>query len=213
VGQKVNPLGFRLGITKKAHSDWFASRNSYASLLEQDYKVRSYVDKKLSNRGISRVEIKRDSGQVDINFYTSRPGMLVGRSGESIEAIRSDLLLILGNSIQLHLNVFDVPKVDADAKLVADFIVQQLQKRVAFRRVLRTAIQKIQSSPSIKGVKLQIAGRLNGAEIARTEWVREGRVPLQTLRANIDYCSCQAHTIYGVLGIKVWIFLGEEVVC
>ena len=212
MGQKVNPLGFRLGITKSAHSDWFASRNSYASLLEQDYKVRSYVDKKLSNRGISRVEIKRDSGQVDINFYTSRPGMLVGRSGESIEAIRTDLLSILGDHAQLHLNVFDVPKVDADATLVADFIVQQLQKRVAFRRVLRTAIQKIQSSPSIKGVKLQIAGRLNGAEIARTEWVREGRVPLQTLRANIDYCSCQAHTIYGVLGIKVWIFLGEDFV-
>ena len=208
MGQKTHPLGFRLGITQQHRSSWFELKENYSSSLEEDYKIRKHIESNLSSAGISKIEIHRKSDQIELNIHTSRPGIIVGKSGSGIEKLKEELSRSLHSSKQLRINVSELTKADSDASLIAEFIAQQLEKRVAFRRATRQAIQKAQRL-NVQGIKVQVSGRLNGAEIARSEWVREGRVPLQTLRADIDYSTKRAQTTYGVLGIKVWVFNGE----
>jgi small subunit ribosomal protein S3 len=208
MGQKTHPLGFRLGITQKHRSSWFELKEFYPSTLEEDYKIRQHLEKSLSGAGISKIEINRKSDQIELEIHTSRPGVIVGRSGSNIEKLKEELSKILKTNRQIRINVTELTKADSDASLIGEFIAQQLEKRVAFRRATIQAIQKAQRL-NIQGIKVQVSGRLNGAEIARSEWVREGRVPLQTLRADIDYATKRAQTTYGVLGVKVWVFNGE----
>lgn len=209
MGQKTHPLGFRLRITQNHRSSWFASSKDYPSILAEDYAIRDYVKLNLSSAGISKVEIHRKSDQVELEIHTSRPGIIVGRSGSGIDTIKEDLRKIINKKNQIRVNVTELKNVDSDATLIAEFIAQQLEKRIAFRRATRQAIQKAQRA-NVQGIKVQVSGRLNGAEIARSEWVREGRVPLQTLRADIDYATKEADTTYGKLGVKVWVFNGEK---
>lgn len=208
MGQKTHPLGFRLGITQTHRSSWFEVSENYPTVLEEDFKIRAYVENEVNNAGLSKILINRKSDQVEIEIFTSRPGVIVGRSGGGIEKMKLDLYKLTKNTKQIRINVSEIAKPDGDAALIAEFIAQQLEKRVAFRRATRQAIQRAQRA-DVQGIKVQVSGRLNGAEIARTEWVREGRVPLQTLRADIDYATKKAFTIYGILGIKVWVFNGE----
>lgn len=208
MGQKIHPIGFRLGITQEHRSRWFADSNRYPELLQEDYQIRQYVQKNLSNAGISEVRIERKADQIDLEIRTARPGVVVGRGGSGIENLRVNLQKMLGSSRQIRINVVEVARVDADAALIAEYITQQLERRVSFRRVVRQAIQRAQRA-GVEGIKIQVGGRLNGAEIARSEWTREGRVPLHTLRADIDYSYRTARTIYGILGVKVWVFKGE----
>ncbi|RMF62662.1 MAG: 30S ribosomal protein S3 [Cyanobacteria bacterium J069] len=209
MGQKIHPVGFRLGITQEHRSLWFADSSRYPKLLQEDYKIRKYVAKELSSAGISEVRIERKADQIDLQVLTARPGVVVGRGGAGIEKLREGLQKELGDSSrQIRINVVEVARVDADAALIGEYVQQQLEKRVSFRRVVRQAITRAQKS-GVQGIKIQVSGRLNGAEIARTEYTREGKVPLHTLRADIDYAYITAQTIYGVLGIKVWVFKGE----
>ena len=213
MGQKIHPVGFRLGITQEHQSRWFAEPDRYPELLQEDYKLRQYIEQKLgryaqNNAGISEVRIERKADQIDLEVRTARPGVVVGRGGQGIESLRLGLQGALGGNRQIRINVVEIQRVDADAYLIAEYIAQQLERRVSFRRVVRQAIQRAQRA-GVQGIKIQVGGRLNGAEIARTEWTREGRVPLHTLRADIDYSGCTAKTIYGILGIKVWVFKGE----
>ena len=208
MGQKIHPTGFRLGITKDHKSCWYADTKRYPELLQEDRLIREYVNKELNNAGISQVRIERKADQIDLAIHTARPGVVVGRGGSGIEKLRTELQTSVGNNRQIRINVIEVPRVDADAALIAEYITQQLERRVSFRRVVRQAIQRAQRA-EVLGIKIQVSGRLNGAEIARTEWVREGRVPLHTLRADIDYSYRTALTIYGILGVKVWVFKGE----
>jgi small subunit ribosomal protein S3 len=208
VGQKIHPIGFRLGVTKEHRSRWYADTKRYPETLQEDYAIRQYIDKNLSNAGISEVKIERKADQIDLEIHTARPGVVVGRGGSGIEALRTGLQAKLGSNRQIRINVIEVSQVDADAALIAEYIAQQLERRVSFRRVVRQTIQRAQRA-EVQGIKIQVSGRLNGAEIARTEWTREGRVPLHTLRADIDYAYRTALTTYGILGIKVWIFKGE----
>ncbi|XTZ19560.1 MAG: 30S ribosomal protein S3 [cyanobacterium endosymbiont of Rhopalodia fuxianensis] len=208
MGQKIHPIGFRLGVTKEHQSCWYADAKHYPELLQEDRRVRNYITKNLSNAGISSIRIERKADQIDLAINTARPGVVVGRGGSGIEQLRVGLQQELGGNRQIRINVVEVSRVDADAALIAEYITQQLERRVSFRRVVRQAIQRAQRA-EVKGIKIQVGGRLNGAEIARTEWVREGRVPLHTLRADIDYSYRTAQTIYGILGVKVWIFKGE----
>lgn len=209
MGQKIHPIGFRLGITQEHRSRWFADAKRYPELLQEDHKIRQFVEKNLSNAGISEVRIERKADQIDLEIHTARPGVVVGRGGTGIEKLRTDLQEVLGSgNRQIRINVIEVARVDADAGLIAEYIAQQLERRVSFRRVVRQAIQRAQRA-DVQGIKVQVSGRLNGAEIARTEWTREGRVPLHTLRADIDYAYRTAKTVYGILGVKVWVFKGE----
>lgn len=209
MGQKIHPIGFRLGVTQEHRSRWYADARHYPDILKEDYKIRQYVEKNLSNAGISEVRIERKADQIELEVKTARPGVVVGRGGSGIEALRTGLQATLGSSDrQIRINVVEVARVDADAALLAEYIAQQLERRVSFRRVVRQAIQRAQRA-NVQGIKIQVSGRLNGAEIARTEWTREGRVPLHTLRADIDYSYRTAQTIYGILGVKLWVFKGE----
>lgn len=212
MGQKIHPVGFRLGITREHKSRWYANTKRYPELMLEDYQIRQYVEKNLSNAGIAQIRIERKADQIDLEIHTARPGVVVGRGGAGIENLRQGVQDALGGdrSRQVRINVIEVDRVDADAVLIGEYIAQQLEKRVSFRRVVRQAIQRAQRA-EVQGIKIQVSGRLNGAEIARTEWVREGRVPLHTLRADIDYSYRTAKTIYGILGIKVWVFKGEVI--
>lgn len=208
MGQKIHPIGLRLGITKEHLSCWYADSKRYPELLQEDFQIRNYIDKTLNNAGISATEIERKADQISLQIHTARPGVVVGRGGSGIESLRVGLQQLLGGNRQISINVSEVSRVDADAVLIAEYITQQLERRVSFRRVVRQAMQRAQRA-EVQGIKIQISGRLNGAEIARTEWTREGRVPLHTLRADIDYAYRTAETIYGILGVKVWVFKGE----
>jgi small subunit ribosomal protein S3 len=210
MGQKVHPVGFRLGITKDHLSCWYAEPKEYPQLLQEDHLIRQYIDKNLSNASVSEVRIDRKADQIELSIHTARPGVVVGKGGAGIEKLRTDLQALLKNQRQFRVNVIEVANVDANAALMAEFIGSQLERRVSFRRVVRQALQRAEKA-EVKGIKIQVSGRLNGAEIARSEWVREGRVPLHTLRADIDYCYRTASTIYGILGVKVWIFKGEVI--
>ena len=210
MGQKTHPLGFRLGITQEHKSKWYANFNQYANILEEDDKIRTYINTISQANSISNVQINRNglNDQIQLNIETGKPGILVGDMGAGLENLLNNIKKILPESRQLTINVFEVEKVDLNASLLADLVAEQLEKRIAFRRAIREALQRAQKQ-NVKGIKIQVSGRLNGAEIARSEWVREGRVPLQTLRADIDYATQEANTIYGVLGIKVWLFKSE----
>ncbi|HEY9624828.1 MAG TPA: 30S ribosomal protein S3 [Crinalium sp.] len=215
MGQKIHPVGFRLGITQEHRSRWFADSARYPKLLQEDYIIRNFFEKNplklksLESPSISEIRIERKADQIDLEVHTARPGVVVGRGGQGIEELRGGLQRVLGGGDrQIRMNVVEVARVDADAALIAEYVAQQLERRVSFRRVVRQAIQRAQRA-GVQGIKIQISGRLNGAEIARTEATREGKVPLHTLRADIDYVYKTAQTIYGVLGIKVWIFKGE----
>ena len=215
MGQKIHPTGLRLGITQEHRSRWYADPNRYPELLQEDHKIRHFFQKNplklkgLESPGIAQIRIERKADQIDLEVHTARPGVVVGRGGQGIEELRGGLQQVLGGGDrQIRINVIEVARVDADAVLIAEYIAQQLERRVSFRRVVRQAIQRAQRA-GIEGIKIQVSGRLNGAEIARPEWTREGRVPLHTLRADIDYAYTIASTIYGTLGIKVWVFKGE----
>nr|YP_009257578.1 ribosomal protein S3 [Coeloseira compressa]ANH09661.1 ribosomal protein S3 [Coeloseira compressa] len=210
MGQKTHPLGFRIGITQEHKSSWFAKTNIYPKLINEDYKIRSYIETQLHNASISLIYIERKIDQIEINIHTGRPGIIVGKMGTGINKLRKKLQEILNNPTQIRLNIVEITEPDKKAELISGFIAQQLEKRIAFRRAIRQGIQRSQKT-NIQGIKVQVSGRLNGAEIARSEWIREGRVPLQTLRADIDYSHKTAQTIYGVLGIKVWIFNKEKI--
>jgi small subunit ribosomal protein S3 len=207
MGQKVHPVGLRLGITRTHKSRWFSEPKTYPLLLEEDYKIRTYITKNLESAGIADIEIERKADQVEISIRTARPGVVVGRGGAGIDKLRTELEQFLGRK-SVRINVQEVARVDAEPSLIGDYIVSQLERRVAFRRVMRQAIQRAQRA-GIQGIKLMVSGRLNGAEIARSEWAREGRVPLHTLRADVDYAERRAKTIYGIIGVKVWVFRGE----
>ncbi len=209
MGQKTHPSGFRIDITEEHKSSWFSDMKIYPRLIEEDYKIRSFIHKKLQKAYISKVKIDRKLDQIEIHIHTARPGMILGKSGSGIDTIRKQLIKELQTFNKIRINIIEVTEPDKEAILLAQWITQQLEKRVAFRRTIRQAIQKAQKA-NISGIKVQIAGRLNGAEIARKEWVREGRVPLQTLRADINYAYAQAHTIYGILGVKIWLFKDEK---
>jgi len=210
MGQKTHPLGFRLGITQEHKSTWYANFNQYATILEEDDKIRTYLKTVSKATSISNVRINRNglNDQIQLNIETGKPGILVGDLGVGLEDLLTNLKKLLPTNRQLTINVFEVEKVDLDASLLADLVAEQLEKRIAFRRAIREALQRAQKQ-NVNGIKIQVSGRLNGAEIARSEWIREGRVPLQTLRADIDYATTEANTIYGVLGIKVWLFKSE----
>jgi small subunit ribosomal protein S3 len=210
MGQKTHPLGFRLGITQEHKSTWYADFNGYANILEEDDKIRTYIDTIAKTNSISNVKICRNglNDQIQLNIETGKPGILVGDLGAGLENLLNNIKKLLPANRQLTINVFEVEKVDLDANLLADLVAEQLEKRIAFRRAIREALQRAQKQ-NVNGIKIQVSGRLNGAEMARSEWIREGRVPLQTLRADIDYATKQADTIYGLLGIKVWLFKSE----
>ena len=210
MGQKTHPLGFRLGITQEHKSNWYSNFNTYANVLQEDDIIRTYLKTISKSNSIANVRINRNglNNQVQLNIETGKPGLLVGDNGTGLQAVLKNLKKLLPKQSQLTINVFEVEKVDLDASLLADLVAEQLEKRIAFRRAIREALQRAQNQ-NVNGIKIQVSGRLNGAEIARSEWIREGRVPLQTLRADIDYATQEANTIYGVLGIKVWLFKSE----
>lgn len=206
MGQKVHPTGIRLGIVKKHTSTWYANPKQYAGYLLTDLKVREFLFEKLKAASVSRIEIERPSENAHITIKTARPGIVIGKKGEDVEKLRRDLSQMMG--VPVHVNIEEVRKPELDAKLVADSIASQLERRVMFRRAMKRAVQNAMRLGA-KGIKVQVSGRLGGAEIARTEWYREGRVPLHTLRADIDYSTARAETTYGTIGVKVWIFKGE----
>lgn len=208
MGQKVSPHGLRVGIIKDWDSKWYADKKNFSDLLIEDFEIRKYVKKTLYTSGISRIYIDRAANnKVHVNIFTAKPGMIVGRGGENIKKIREDLQKITGKTIQLDISEVDVP--DADAQLVAENIALQLERRVTFRRAMKQAIQRSMRMNGVEGIKVATAGRLGGAEIARTEGYNEGNVPLSTLRADIDYGFAEADTTYGKIGVKVWIYKGE----
>lgn len=209
MGQKVNPNGFRVGIHRGWQSNWFVQKKDLPALIEEDHRIRRYIKKELSNAGVSKIEIGRKADQIGIDIYTARPGVVVGKGGQGIEALHLKVKAMLNRpGIEVRINILEINRVDLEATLVAESIAQQLEKRVAFRRAMKQAIQRCMRSGAI-GIKIMVAGRLGGAEIARTEWTKEGRIPLQTLRADVDYGTAQAHTMMGLIGVKVWIFRGE----
>lgn len=206
MGQKVHPTGFRIGIIKPWLSNWYASKNNYAELLDEDNKIRKFIKKKLYSAGISRIVIDRKATAINVSIVSAKPGIIVGRGGQGIDDLRNELSKFVKKRVQI--NVLEVARVDSDAQLVSEFIAQQLEKRVVFRRAMKQAIQRAMRS-GIQGIKVAVSGRLGGAEIARTEWAKEGRIPLQTLRADVDFGFAEADTIMGLIGVKVWIFKGE----
>ena len=210
MGQKTHPLGFRLGITQEHKSTWYANLNQYPNILKEDDQIRTYINTISKINSIANVKINRNglNDQIQLNIETGKPGILVGELGSGLENILNNIKNILPSNRQVTINVLEVENVDLDANLLADLVAEQLEKRIAFRRAIREALQRAQKQ-NVNGIKIQVSGRLNGAEMARTEWIREGRVPLQTLRADIDYATKEAHTIYGIIGIKIWLFRSE----
>jgi small subunit ribosomal protein S3 len=209
MGQKVHPTGIRLGIVKDWSSKWYADSKMFPVYVRQDFKIREFIKKRLKDASVSRIFIERPAKKVNITIFTARPGIVIGKKGEDIEKLRTDVSKIIGMSINdVRINISEVRKPEMDAQLVAEGIAQQLERRVMFRRAMKRAVTNTMRVGA-EGIKVKVGGRLNGAEIARSEWYREGRVPLHTLRADIDYGFAEAATTYGVIGVKVWIFKGE----
>ena len=208
MGQKVHPIGIRLGVVKDHNSVWYADSKNYAKNLINDIEVREYILKKLDAASVSRVKIERPAQTARITIFTARPGIVIGKKGEDVDGLRKELSEKMG--VPVHINIEEIRKPDVDARLVAQNVAQQLERRVMFRRAMKRVVQNAMRQGA-EGIKVQVGGRLGGAEIARTEWYREGRVPLHTLRADIDYATYEAHTTYGVIGVKVWIFKGEVI--
>lgn len=207
MGQKINPTGFRLSVLKNWSSKWFARGRNFSKLLNEDIKVREYLRKKLSHASVGEVIIERPSKNARITICSARPGVVIGKKGEDIEILRKQLEKMI--HIPVHINIEEIRKPEIDAQLIADNIAQQLEKRIMFRRAMKRAIQNAMRLGA-QGIKIMSSGRLNGIEIARTEWYREGRVPLHTLRAEVDYATSEAKTTYGIIGVKVWVFKGEQ---
>ncbi|MBA9028866.1 MULTISPECIES: 30S ribosomal protein S3 [Bacillaceae] len=205
MGQKVNPIGMRIGIIRDWESKWYADKD-YATLLHEDLKVREYITKRLSDASVSKVEIERAANRVNVSVHTAKPGMVIGKGGTEVEALRKALNQLTGKRV--HINIIEIKRADLDAKLVAENVARQLENRVSFRRAQKQAIQRTMRAGA-KGIKTQVSGRLGGADIARAEHYSEGTVPLHTLRADIDYAHAEADTTYGKLGVKVWIYRGE----
>jgi len=205
MGHKVNPIGLRVGVNRTWDSRWFADKD-YAAMLHEDLRLREFLKKRLAQAGVSRIVIERPAKRARVTIHTARPGVVIGKKGQDIEKLRLELQKVTGGEV--HLNIVEIRKPEIDAKLVADNIAQQLERRVAFRRAMKRAVQSAMRLGA-QGIRINCAGRLGGAEIARTEWYREGRVPLHTLRADIDYAESTANTTYGTCGVKVWVFKGE----
>ena len=206
MGQKINPTGFRLAVTKNWSSRWYANSKDFPGMLHEDVKVREYLKRKLAHASVGRVLIERPAKNARVTVFSARPGVVIGKKGEDIEQLRSDLQRIMG--VPVHVSIEEIRKPELDAQLIADSISQQLEKRIMFRRAMKRAMQNAMRLGA-KGIKVMSSGRLNGAEIARREWYREGRVPLHTLRADIDYATSEALTTYGIIGIKVWVYKGD----
>lgn len=206
MGQKVNPIGLRVGIIRDWESKWYAGKD-FGNLLIEDIKIREYLKKKLKDSAVSRIEIERAANRVNVTIHTNKPGMVIGKGGSEVENLRNQITKIAGGK-KVHINIAEIKHPDLDAILVAESIAQQLERRVSFRRALKQAIQRTMRSGA-KGIKTQVSGRVGGAEIARTEGYSEGTVPLHTLRADIDYGTAEAHTTFGLIGVKVWIYRGE----
>jgi small subunit ribosomal protein S3 len=206
MGQKVHPTGIRLGIVKEHNSVWYASGKNYAANLISDLEVRELLEKKLAHASVSRIVIERPAQTARITIHTARPGIVIGKKGEDVDKLRKELSVKMG--VPVHINIEEIRKPDLEAKLVAMNVAQQLERRVMFRRAMKRVVQNA-IRQGAEGIKVQVSGRVGGAEIARTEWYREGRVPLHTLRADIDYAAHEAATTYGIIGVKVWIFKGE----
>jgi small subunit ribosomal protein S3 len=206
MGQKINPTGFRLSVTKNWTSKWYANNTDFAKMLKEDIDVRIYLKKKLKNASVSKVIIERPAKNARITIYSSRPGVVIGKKGEDIEVLRRELQKRMG--VPVHVNIEEIRKPEVDAQLIADSITQQLEKRIMFRRAMKRAMQNAMRLGA-QGIKIMSSGRLNGAEIARREWYREGRVPLHTLKADIDYATSEAETTYGIIGVKVWVYKGD----
>ena len=209
MGQKVHPIGIRLGITKDWSSTWYADSQAYPGYVYEDFQVREFIKKKLKDASVSRIQIERPAKRANITIHTARPGIVIGKKGEDIEKLRLEIAKLLGMALHdVRLNIAEIRKPELDAQLVAEGIAQQLERRVQFRRAMRRAVTNTMRIGA-GGIKVKVAGRLNGAEIARSEWYREGRVPLHTFRADIDYGLAEAKTTYGIIGVKVWVFRGE----
>ena len=206
MGQKVHPTGIRLGIIKDWTSTWYADNKNYAEYLNADMKVRDYLRKRLANASVSRIQIERPAGNARVIIHTARPGIVIGKKGEDIERLRIKVSEMMG--VPTHVSVEEIRKPELDAFLVAESVAQQIERRIMFRRAMKRAVTNTMRLGA-EGIKITVSGRLNGAEIARTEWYREGRVPLHTLRADIDYATAEASTTYGIIGVKVWLFKGE----
>ena len=206
MGHKVNPIGFRLGVSKDWNSKWFANKRDFSGYLVADLRVRELLKKKLAQAGISKIQIERPAKTARVTIHTARPGVVIGKKGEDIEKLRKEVSAVMG--VPAHINVTEVRKPELDAQLVAESIAQQLERRIMFRRAMKRSVQNAMRLGAL-GIKVNVGGRLNGAEIARSEWAREGRVPLHTLRADIDYGLAEAKTTYGIIGVKVWIYKGE----
>ena len=206
MGQKIHPIGFRLAVTKNWSSKWYANSRKFPTMLIEDIKVREFLKKKLAHAMVSRIVIERPAKNAKITIYSARPGIVIGKKGEDIESLRAVLQKMMG--VPVHVNIEEVRKPEIDAQLIADNIAQQLEKRVMFRRAMKRAMQNAMRLGA-QGIKIMSAGRLNGSEIARNEWYREGRVPLHTLRADIDYGFGEAKTTYGIIGVKVWVYKGQ----
>lgn len=209
MGQKVHPTGIRLGIVKDWTSKWYANSKQYPEFLNSDLEVRAFLKKKLAQSSVSRIQIERTAGNANITIHTARPGLVIGKKGEDIERLRNEVSKMM-DLPNVHINIEEIRKPELDAQLVAESIAQQLERRIMFRRAMKRAVQNTMRIGA-GGIRINVAGRLNGAEIARTEWYREGRVPLHTLRADIDYGVAEANTTYGIIGVKVWIFKGEVI--
>ena len=210
MGQKVHPTGFRLGITTTWKSNWYAEKSAYGQTLNRDIEVREFLKKKLANASVSRIDIARPAKSARVTIHTARPGIVIGKKGEDIEKLRQDVaskMKIGADSV--HISVDEIRKPELDAQLVAEGVAQQLERRIMFRRAMKRSVTNAMRLGA-GGIKIQVSGRLNGAEIARTEWYREGRVPLHTLRAHVDYGFSEAKTTYGIIGVKVWVFHGES---
>lgn len=207
MGQKIHPTGFRLAVTRNWVSRWYAGNGNFATMLNEDLKARVYLKKKLKSASVGRIVIERPAKNARFTIYSSRPGVVIGKKGEDIEVLKADLAKIMG--VPVHVNIEEIRKPEIDAQLIADSISQQLEKRIMFRRAMKRAMQNA-IRLGAKGIKIMSSGRLNGIEIARKEWYREGRVPLHTLRADVDYGTSEAQTTYGIIGVKVWVYKGDS---
>ena len=207
MGQNVNPNGFRVGVIRDWNTRWYAAKKDFADFLVEDHEIREFVKKKYYNASISRIEIERAAGKITVSIYTARPGLLIGKGGAGIDAIKADIQKAIGKAV--NVNIMEVRDADADAQLVAENIAAQLEKRISFRRAMKQAMGRSMQKNGVKGIKLMCSGRLGGAEIARTEGYHDGSIPLQTMRADIQYGFAEAHTTYGRIGCKVWIYKGE----
>ncbi len=207
MGQKINPHGFRVGINKEWSSSWIANKKEFSNYLVEDHKIRSYVNKKHAGNGISKIIIERTVNRLIVDIYTSKPGIVIGMKGAGVEELKREILKISNNK-NISINIKEIKRPDLDANLVAESIAMQLEKRIGFRRAMKQSMQRVMRAGAV-GCKVMVGGRLDGAEIARSEYYLEGRLPLHTIRANIDYATCEAHTTFGVIGVKVWICKGE----